>query len=550
MEYLRVKGTSIVNESGEEVILSGYAFGNWMVQEAYLFGSGAFNADFKPFMRSQGMDRGRTIDQTIRETCGEAYARSFWPRFWRAYLSEEDIAYLAKQGFNSVRLPMAARNFLLEEPGFVWNEDAFEHLSDVLGWCDKYGVYAILDLHAATAGQSAIGCDDGWDNQPHLFIDEDGAERTCRLWEELARRYGDRTCVAGYELLNEPLALPFWDGLWPELIAFYRGCVARIRAIDPRHIVFLQGGRFAHRSDMLEPDMDPAHNWVCTYHIYESLPDLGLVGPILAERERLGVPVWVGETGGSAPWMSVLYEMLREYGIGVNVWVAKAVDRPHAPTLLTYEPPEGFGEICAYALEGKARPSYERAQRIWDAYIDQTRFANCTPHPEQARAILREPGADIPAIGYDVLPGAGVSFSGSYPWCTYCGYRREDHMEFVLADDGLPYEWSEFEGMAKVPKYGDFLRLSLRLREGDFACYTLHHVPAGSYATLVARAANGPSTLTVEAEEMCHEVSITGTSWSGTEEIALPAGDVTIRIRCTMGAVDVRSISATFDRDA
>ncbi len=543
MEFLHAEGTRIVNESGAEVLLTGYAFGNWMIQEAFLFGTGSFNADFKPFMRSVGMDRGRTIDQTIREVCGDAYARAFWPRFWRAYLSEDDIAYLAEQGFNCVRLPLVARNFLLEEPGYHWNEVAFEHLSDVLGWCEKHGVYAVLDLHAATAGQSAIGCDDGWDNQPHLFTDEDGAERTCRLWEEFTRRYADRACVAGYELLNEPLALPFWDGMWPELLAFYRTCVDRVRAIDQKHIIFLQGGRFAHRSDMLEPNMDPAHNWVCTYHIYETLPDLGLLGPILAERERLGVPIWVGETGGSAPWMCVLYEMLRVYGIGVNIWVAKAVERPNAPTLLTYQTPEGFDEICAYALEGGPRPSYERAQQIWDAYLDCVPFAACVPHPEQAHAILRTPDVEIPAIGYDVLPGKGRSFSGDYPYCTYCGYRREDPMEFVLADDGGPYEWSDFAKMAKVPKYGDFLRLALRLHAGDFACYTLRQVPEFARLDLRVRAYE-PAVLEIEAGSEKWALRISDATWSYTQPMPLPVGDVVVRLNCTSGAVDVMSVRA------
>lgn len=538
MQFLHTDGQLIVNESGKEVLLEGYAFGNWMVQEAFLFGTGAFHADFKPFMRAEGMDRGRTIDRAIRETCGNAYAESFWPRFWRAYVTEADIAYLAEQGFNSVRLPLVARAFLREEPGYAWNEEGFQILSQVLDWCEAREVYAVLDLHAAVAGQSAIGCDDGVDNQPHLFTDEEGWERTCRLWEELARRFGDRACVAGYELLNEPLALPTWDHLWPELLRFYDECVARIRAVDGRHIVFVQGGRFAHRSDMLRPDMDPAGNWVCTYHIYETLPDLGLLGPILAERNRLGVPVWVGETGGSAAWMAVLYEMLRAYHMGVNVWVAKAAWRPNAPTLMTYEVPEGFDEICAYALEGGPKPSYERSRAIWDAYLDRVCFVACNLHPEQAAAVLRRPGAEVPAIGYDVLPGAGESFKGSYPWCTYSGYRREDHMEFVLADNEGPYEWSEFKGMAKVPKYGDFTRLALRLHEGDFACYTLRGVTEGATVFVEARSVGG-GRLRLEAGDASREWEVENSEWTELGPMPLPVGDATLRISCVRGVADV-----------
>ena len=36
MQYLKTSHKKIVNECGEEVILKGYAAGNWMVQEAFL----------------------------------------------------------------------------------------------------------------------------------------------------------------------------------------------------------------------------------------------------------------------------------------------------------------------------------------------------------------------------------------------------------------------------------------------------------------------------------------------------------------------------------
>ena len=41
----------------------------------------------------------------------------------------------------------------------VWNEDGFKMLDDVIDWCEEYGIYAILDLHAAPGGQSATACD-------------------------------------------------------------------------------------------------------------------------------------------------------------------------------------------------------------------------------------------------------------------------------------------------------------------------------------------------------------------------------------------------------
>ena len=113
-------------------------------------------------------------------------------------------------------------------------------------------------------------------------------------------------------------------------------------------------------------------------------------------------------------WTTVLYEMLEEYGIGFNVWCHKAVERPDAPTLLTYELPEGFEKIRGYALEGKGKPSFAESQKIFDAYLENIKFNNCKVHTAEANAILRTPSVTIPAIGFDVLPGKGISYSGSF----------------------------------------------------------------------------------------------------------------------------------------
>lgn len=473
MQYLRTESQRIVNENNEEVILRGYAAGNWMVQEAFLFGTGGFHADFKPFMRAQGMDRPRTIHQAIAETCGTKYAESFWHRYYRNYFAEEDICHLKKMGFNSVRLPFLARAFLKEEPEIVWDEENFAMLDQIIDWCEKYELYVILDMHAAYAGQSTVGCDDGVDNYPHLFTDEEGWNRSILVWKTLAERYKERSVIAGYELLNEPLALPKWDNYIPELLEFYRECIKEIRAVDQSHMIFLQGHRFAKRADIFEEDMDPVcHNWVLTFHIYETLPDLGLLGPIMAERERLNVPVWVGETGGTKHWLTVLSGMLYENHIGINVWCHKAVARPNAPTLCTYDVPEDFHKVVDYIQKGASKPSYNDAIRIFDQYLENVKFENCDVHEEEANAILRTIPVIIPAIGYDWDPS---SHHGTYPFCSFSGYRREDHFKMILADGKRAYEHAEFKGISfePVPKYGDYNRLNLVLREGEYVTYTV-----------------------------------------------------------------------------
>ncbi|MBQ1492908.1 MAG: cellulase family glycosylhydrolase [Blautia sp.] len=547
MQFLKTKGTCIWGEDGKEVLLTGYGIGNWMNQEGFLFGSSVFGTGFDSFSRAEGMDRGRSINQTIIETCGRSYADSFWKQFYRNYFGPKDIEHLAGLGMNSVRLPLKAAAFLREEEGICFDEEVFAILDALLDACEEHKIYAILDMHAAVAGQSAIGCDDGVDNQPHLYTDAEGWERTILLWEEFARRYKDRAVVAGYELLNEPLALPAHDHFLPDLVRFYDETIARIRAIDQKHIIFLQGHRFASRCDIFRPDMDPvSHNWVLTMHMYETLPDLGSLGPILAARDALQVPVWMGETGGSSRYMTVLYEMLRQQHIGVNIWCHKAVEGADAATLCTYALPEGMEKVCAYAQKGSAKPSYVESKAIFDTYLENIRFENCTLHEHRVDAILRRGNVDIPATGYDMFPGEGKSFQGSWPFCAFCGYRREDHMHLVYEDGFIPYESPAFAfaGGGRPPKYGDWNHLLLCLHEGDFVSYSIRELDSPEEMELELISKEG-AVLEIAFRDEKHTIGIEPTEDQVTFSAALiPAGeDTRAYIRCLAGSVTIKTVS-------
>ena len=272
---LKTKGRIIVDEDGDEIILRGVGTGSWMNPEGFLMGTMRFGADMGPFMRAHPFDRGRTMDPAIEELCGKEYAVEFREKWMRVNLAEEDLKCFRQLGFNSIRLALSARLFLEEGPGIVFNEKNFAYLDEIIDLCEQIGLYVILDMHAACGGQSGVSCDDGYSNVPTMFLNDEDQERTIILWQEFASRYRDRWIVAGYELLNEPIALPMWDHLIPVLKSFYDRCVQAIRKIDTEHIIFIQGNRFAGRYEIFDHDYDPeCHNWVMAVHLYEKLPDL------------------------------------------------------------------------------------------------------------------------------------------------------------------------------------------------------------------------------------------------------------------------------------
>lgn len=478
--WLRTEGTIFVNEKGEEVLLRGHGVGNWLNPEGFLFGGSEFSASMpNGFARATDFGRGRNMDLFITELCGREYQQSFWKKWVENYFNENDIVAMKEEGFNSVRLPLDARLLLKEEPGYIFDEEQFKLLERLIDKCEEVGLYVILDMHAACAGQSAIGCDNGVDNMPHLFTDEEGEERTIRLWEELAKRFKDRWIVAGYELLNEPIALPMWDYLIPELRSFYEKLVSAIRAIDTRHILFIQGHRFSSRTDVFDRDFDPKyHNWAMATHLYETFPDLAMLGPVLEKRDELNVPVWMGETGGSEPsepevgnaWMAATYELFMENHISYNIWCAKAVENADAAFGHCFKRPEGWQQIVDYCGKGGAKPSYEKAIRTFDELLENIKLENCTAHPENIDALMRRPGTLVFASSYD----SDSEHRGSYKYALYCGFRREDRMH-LMYEPG--YVHNDLGGLAMLSgrheKYGDWRHIWLRLEASDVASYSV-----------------------------------------------------------------------------
>lgn len=83
-----------------------------------------------------------------------------------------------------------------------------------------------------------------------------------KIWEALAEHYKDNTWVAGYNPLNEPT-----DEEHVRVVAFYDRVEKAIRAIDPHHILFLDGNTFGMDFRYFG---EPLPNCVYTCHDYSN----------------------------------------------------------------------------------------------------------------------------------------------------------------------------------------------------------------------------------------------------------------------------------------
>lgn len=543
--FLHTQGCKMLNGKGEEVLLRGWGAGNWTNPEGFMLGIGMgyMGASMNLGLSIPGrFTSGRTMNAVIRELCGTEYAKKFWPRWHLNHLGEADIQAMAGLGFNSVRLPLTAWVLLDEEPGIHFNEEGFAMLDRVLDWCEQYRIYAILDLHGAPGGQSGLACDDGLDNIPHMFLEPETRERALLLWEEIARRYQERWIVGGYELLNEPVSPPRWHYLMDELERFYDDAIARIRKIDPKHMIILEGATFCTNVNIFHRDYDlEYHNWAVSVHLYNYSPEIRSLYKFIEVQQRLNVPVWIGEGRSKNPDMAIFYEIAAAHDMGFNLWVWKSVVNNEDSGAAAYDLPEGFDAVLKYATEGGPRPGYAESQCLFDALLEKIRYENCHMNQDAHRYCRRTQGITLPAVGYDPLPGK--SFSSGWWLGNPLGFRTEDGTHLVLKDNVKLTDNIPLPG-APVEKTNPLEALALQLDPGAFVCYTVRDISNCSPVAISARSLKGGVLSVMDGE---HTVVINvpaGAEFRSFEGPTLASGETrTVEIRGMEGSIQLDSIT-------
>jgi len=412
---LRAEGTRLVDATGAEVRLAGANLGGWLFHESWItqatftvrarvhevgVRSGSAEA-VEAALVAAGRDEGapgwyEAVRAALAAQIGEAPAAAVvaeaqsYPSlqddsdlllrreltrrfgttgrdelsdvFQRAWLREADVAWLAGQGFNVVRVPMSYRDLTTDPDDDVptrltWNELAFARLDDLLGWCERHGVYAVLDLQESPGGHN------GYSGEAKLYGDPALQQLTIELWEELSRRYQARDVVAAYSLLAEPFGAPNAGAR----DAMYDRLVKAIRARGDDHLLVLHDGFFGMNTLPVPAD----RGWtgvVYSTHIFEfdatSLEDYqqivnGFHDPVLTKAQaRQGVPYYIGSfsTRKDEPWAyqaaHLLIDWYARHGWSWSVWTLKEIDDPLDWKL--------WGVRSAYGVLGRLASPFER----------------------------------------------------------------------------------------------------------------------------------------------------------------------------------------------
>ncbi len=485
--FLRTRGHDMVDESGNKILLQGVGLGNWLLPEGYMWKFG-----------DRG-DRPRKIEAIVSELIGPEAAEKFWLRFRRDYITEADIRRVAELGYNSVRPALNARRFLTEGDNPQYVAEGFELLDNLIRWCKKYNVYVIIDMHGAPGGQTGTNIDDSPRDQVELFTEPKNQDLLEGLWVKIADLYKNEPIVAGYDLLNEPLpqrtgaAEKYKDRLEP----LYRRLTKAIRAVDPRHMITLEGADWANDWSVFTEKFDDNLFYQFHFYCWDRPDKLNSIERYIKLREKLDAPVWVGETGeknSAIYWGTMQY--FETNNIGWSFWPWKKMDTNNG--IYSIRKPTGWDDIAGFS-RGRSKPSKEAAQQSFDELLENIKLANCVFYPDVVNAMFRRAPAKVEAENYG-HEGANKS---------YFVKDVSQKSKFYRTSEPVPVEMPSTEGNRFRSEQ------SIRLQADEWTAYTIHSLEAKDYKVVArVKAVDAPTEFQLSIQQQTKTLPVSGTEWA------------------------------------
>jgi endoglucanase len=374
--FVHADGKFLADPDGHKLILRGTNLGNWLVQEGYMF------------RLEGGPQSAREIETMVNELIGPTDAAKFWYEYRDQYISRKDIDFIAKAGFNTIRIPFHYKFF---EAG---NDEGFALVDRVVEWAKADGLYVILDMHCAPGGQTGANIDDSW-GYPWLYEDEASQQHAMDVWKRIAAHYRNNATVLGYDLLNEPIPhYPKLQQYNSKLEPVYKKLVAAVRSVDPNHVVIFGGAQWDTNFTVFGPPFDK--NAMYTFHKYWMPPVEDAVKPFVEFRAKYNVPIWMGESGENTDdWITKFRTLLDEDEISWTFWPYKKMQATSSP--VTFAQPEHWDEIIAFAAKRfgmgdtekavAARPSIVDSRAAFRDLLVKIRFENETVNEGYMKAL-------------------------------------------------------------------------------------------------------------------------------------------------------------------
>ncbi len=288
--------------------------------------------------------------------------------FQAAWVTDADLAWLAGQGFNLVRIPIGYRT-LMSGPdtedvpaALVWNERALSRLDTLLDACARHGLWAVVDLQESPGGHNA------YSGTPHLYDDPEAVARTVEFWTTLAERLAGRDEVAAYSLLAEPYSAPDADAR----DAVYGVLHDALRDAGDDHLLVFHDG-FMGMGTFPAPAERGWEGVIYSTHVFEWGANSVNAYDVLARlyeatwgtaQERQDAPYFVGsfstmqDTDWAYAGLDLLVDLYARNDWSWALWTYKRIDDPLETEL--------YGTQTAWGLRGRLMGSLARP----DVYLD------------------------------------------------------------------------------------------------------------------------------------------------------------------------------------
>ncbi len=177
---------------------------------------------------------------------------------FNTFITEKDIEQIASWGMDHIRLPIDYTIIESEDRPFEYKEEGFAYIDQCIGWCERYNLNIVLDLHR-TPGYAFHSL-----SENKLFEDELLQKRFLSIWKVFTKRYQAYGNNVVFELLNE-IVEPNSDR-WNLLS---RRAVEVIRELDRNRVIIIGGNHYSSVRTLKELDRIEDDNIVYTFHYYE-----------------------------------------------------------------------------------------------------------------------------------------------------------------------------------------------------------------------------------------------------------------------------------------
>jgi aryl-phospho-beta-D-glucosidase BglC (GH1 family) len=229
------------------------------------------DADLKTaFARAQHLKRGINVSHWFSQN-----AQDYSAHHTDTETTKEDIALIAKLGFDNVRLSIDATPLEQSPRGADGlNAEFMTRLDRALDAILADGMAVQVDLHPEEAYKQGIR------------TNNTSVDRLVQLWRRLAAHYANRDPErVFFEVMNEPEENdPYrWAGVQARV-------AAAIREAAPRHTIIATGPNYSDIVDLLTQHPLPDGNVIYNFHFYDP-------HEFTHQGAAWGAPFWIYEHG-------------------------------------------------------------------------------------------------------------------------------------------------------------------------------------------------------------------------------------------------------------